>query len=89
LVAEFEAAPCKHDKFAARHKLNVDTFRQWLYRLRAEKPAASRKTALRFVEVVAPKNERGCTLAMGGIELRFEGLPPPEYLAELLSRTGR
>lgn len=89
LVAEFEASPCKHDAFAARHKLNVDTFRQWLYRLRSERPPTPRKAIPKFVEVVAATRDAGCSLTAGGIELRFDRLPPPEYLAELLVRAIR
>jgi len=89
LIAEFEGAPCKHEAFAARRKVNVDTFRQWLYRLRTEKPHTTRKAAPKFVEVVAAKNGSGCSLAAGGIELRFDRLPPPEYLGELLARAAR
>ncbi|NQZ98081.1 MAG: hypothetical protein HRU01_16340 [Myxococcales bacterium] len=74
--------------FAARHKINVGTFRSWLYVLRAEEPAP-RNAVPKFVEVVAAKGGSGCTLATGGIELRFDRLPAAEYLAELLSQAGR
>lgn len=89
LIAEFEAAPCTHGAFAARHGLRITTFRQWLYRLRGESPQAPRVPTPRFVEMVASKSEVGCTLVANGFELRFEQLPAPEYLAELLSRAAR
>lgn len=39
LVAKFEDAGAveKHEEFAARHGIRCDTFRRWLYLLRAEK----------------------------------------------------
>lgn len=89
MVAKFDAAPCSHDAFAARQKINVGTFRHWLYRLRAGKPRATHRSVPKFVEVVAAKPEPGCTLTAEGIELRFDHLPTPEYLAELLSRAAR
>ena len=89
LIAEFETAPCRHGVFAARHGLRVGTFRQWLYRLRGENPRGPRVPTPRFVEMVASKPEVGCTLVANGFELRFEQLPAPEYLAEILSRAAR
>ena len=86
LAAEFEAAPCRHDAFAARHGVNVDTFRQWLYRLRKERPSGARSSRPKFIEVVPARRESGCVLVVGSTEVRFDTLPPAEYLAALLAQ---
>lgn len=98
LIAEFEAAPCGHDEFAARKGVNVGTFRSWLYRVRRFGPVATRQRvgpAARFVEVVSepPKSPElvalECVVCVANVEVRFSRLPPAAYLVELLRSVGR
>ena len=91
LVAEFESAPCPHADFCRPRGLNIGTFRFWLYKLRDE--AEEAKSSPGFVELVVGGRQSTksstCSLVVGKVELRFEALPSPEYLAELLRNVAR
>lgn len=91
LVAEFESAPCLHADFCRRHELNIGTFRSWLYKLRDEPEDLNSSPG--FIELVLNRHQMSktsaCSLVVGKVELRFEGLPSPEYLAELLRNVSR
>ena len=97
MIATFEAAPCGHEDFAARHGLNVGTFRSWLYRLRSEGAdlADAPGDAAGFIEVVsegaAPPNRSGlgCTVRVGEVEVMFTQTPAPDYLAQLVRGLAR
>jgi hypothetical protein len=93
LVSEFEAAPCRHGEFAARHGVRVDTFRQWLYRVRAQQTSGVIGLAPKFIEVGVAGSKRiaggGCTVLAGQVEVRFEQTPSAQYLGDLLARAGR
>ena len=82
VIAEFERSGQSHDRFCERRKLNVGTFRSWLYRLRAE---ASVETP-RFVEVTAAPATAStrCVVRVGDAEIEFASRPEAEYLAELI-----
>ena len=83
VIAEFERSGQSHDRFCEKRKLNVGTFRSWLYRLRAEASVE----APRFVEVTAAPATAStrCIVRVGGAEIEFAPPPSAEYLAELVS----
>ena len=84
IVAEFDASGLTQEVFARKRRLNVGTFRSWIYRIRGalNKP--------RFVEVVkattsvedtlAPKT----TLLVGDARVEFGERPEAEYVVALL-----
>ncbi len=83
VVTEFERSGQSHERFCARRKLNVGTFRAWLYRLRAEGVTE----VPRFVELSgdAPVTSTGCVLRIGSATIEFDSAPEPAYLAALIT----
>lgn len=79
-------------EFARQHGLVYGTFRHWIYQLRAERAKAEAKTQMttaQFVEVDhrslgAP--DRATVVEVGDIRLHLDGLPEPQWLAELAAR---
>jgi hypothetical protein len=90
VIAKFESAPCSHEEFAARHGLNLGTFRSWLYRLRSEGLVKheERADAAGFVEIMRGPDQAssraGCTVRVGNAEVVFGEMPTATYLAEIL-----
>ena len=80
VIAEFERGGQSHERFCERRKLNVGTFRSWLYRLRAETSLA----APRFVEATAAPATAStrCVVRVEGVEIEFASRPEAEYRAE-------
>ena len=89
LIAQFEAAPERHEAFALARGLNVDTFRRWLYRLRHERMKSAGGFEVVRVPPTAPRSRAACIVEVGSARVVFEEAPEPEYLARLLSATGR
>lgn len=79
-VGRFERSGRTQREFCEREGLKLETFRAWLYRLRAD--GGSRP---RFVEVSAeaPKAPPSCRVRMGLAEIEFATVPEATYLAEL------
>jgi hypothetical protein len=83
VVTEFERSGQSHERFCERRKLNVGTFRAWLYRLRAE----GMTEVPRFVELSAdaPTAPMGCLVRVGFATIEFDSAPEPAYLAAFIS----
>lgn len=84
--------------FAESRGVNVDTFRQWIYRFRkerqsqapAEMGALVRRTSPQlgdFVEVQAHPSAL-VTVRLGAVTVEFAAVPPPAWVAELASYGG-
>jgi len=90
IVEQFERSSQSHETFCMQHRLNVGSFRGWLYRLRsvAERgKVARRATRLLPVRVAAPDavdDETVLELAVGDAMLRVRGGLGPAYVAELV-----
>ena len=83
VVARFERRGVSHDAFCAAEKLNIGTFRTWLYKLRRE----GAMEVPSFVEVV-PQGKAaasGCVVRRGDTEVEFGASPTASYLGELLA----
>ena len=89
IIDEFEAASESHEQFCARRKLNVGSFRGWLYRLREER---SRSTVARSATAMVPVVIRppAVTRVDGVVEIALRPLTirapvgaDPNYLSEL------
>jgi hypothetical protein len=83
VITEFERSDQSHERFCERRKLNVGTFRAWLYRLRAEGVTEMP----RFVELSAnaPVAPTGCVVRIGCATIEFDSAPEPAYLAALIT----
>jgi len=82
VIAKFERGGLSHAAFCTREKLNVGTFRTWLYRLRGERTIE----APSFVEVVDPPSPptRTCVLRLGAAQVEFAQAPAASYLVDVL-----
>jgi transcriptional regulator with XRE-family HTH domain len=80
LVRRYEASGMSQTAFAEREGVSVNTIRYWLRKRRdaTEEP-------VRFVEIVGETEpeQAACVVSVGGAEVRFYELPPPEYVAAL------
>lgn len=88
LIAEFEGEGEReeHAEFAARHGVLVDTFRTWLYRLRAERPRRARGVRVLPVTVVGGDGaRREISIDCNGVALRFAEDTDPGYVAALVT----
>ena len=83
VIAKFEGHGLSHEAFCKREKLNIGTFRAWLYRLRAEGGVG----VPGFVEVVeqATPASQECVVRFGSVQVEFGKTPAAAYLAELLT----
>ena len=92
IVEEFERRGLSHEAFCAERRLNVGSFRGWLYRLRTDSPrgkVARSATQLLPVRVGPPSasgDEDLVEVAIGGILVRVRSSVGPAYVAELVSR---
>ena len=82
IVAAFEKSDQSQPDFCAARRLNLMTFRSWLYRIRRENGGPKPK----LVELVPPavRGDVECSVRAGNTEIRFASLPEAEYLATLL-----
>lgn len=90
-VEQFERSGQSHDVFCAQHRLNVGSFRSWLYRLRHDSSQGKvARSATRLLPVrVAPSGaadpETVIELAVGDAMMRVRGDFGPSYVAELVT----
>lgn len=82
MIAKFERSGLSHDVFCTREKLNVGTFRTWLYRLRGEGAIEVPS----FVEVVDRPSPPAltCVLRLGAAQVEFAQVPEASYLVDVL-----
>lgn len=89
IVTEFERSGRTQESFARSRKLNVWTFRTWLYRIRAEK-RQKQPTAAPLVEVevvgdsVTAVRDAVYIRTGNGVTVEFQGTPTPSYLAAVV-----
>ncbi|MBW2735636.1 MAG: hypothetical protein JRH20_24900 [Deltaproteobacteria bacterium] len=88
LVERYEASGLTQRGFAEENEVTVATLQYWLRKARSGDEAPVEQ--FRFVEVVengSPDSATGgMSLEFGdGLTLRFEGLPSPSYLAEVVT----
>ncbi len=83
VIAKFERRGLSQGAFCEREKLNIGTFRTWLYRLRGEGAIE----APSFVEVEdRPRPPaRTCVVRLGAAQVEFAQTPEAGYLVELLA----
>jgi len=92
IVEEFEGSGLSHAAFCARERLNVGSFRGWLYRLRRgpeRGKVAHSATRLLPVRVSAPPrvaDEPLVEVSVAGVVVRVRGCVAPAYVAELVTR---
>jgi hypothetical protein len=92
IVEEFERSGLSHEAFCAERRLNVGSFRGWLYRLRNDSSRGKvARSATRLLPVrVGPPGASGeedlVEVAIGGILVRLRSSVGAVYVAELVSR---
>jgi transcriptional regulator with XRE-family HTH domain len=88
LVERYEASGLTQREFADRNGVTMSTLQYWLRKARSGDEAPVEQ--FRFVEVVENGSPDSATGGMSmefvdGLMLRFEGLPSPSYLAEVVT----
>ena len=92
IVEEFERSGLSHEAFCAQQRLNVGSFRGWLYRLRNDSArgkvarSATRLLPVRVGPPCASGDEDLVEVATGGVVVRVRSSVGPAYVAELVSR---
>lgn len=88
-IRRFEASDISQAAFCAQRRLNVGTFRSWLYRLRDEGVVIKPIKATKFHEVDRVKlnsaNASSCVVRVGQVEVEFHGSPSVVYLSDLVT----
>lgn len=91
IVEAFGRSGLSHSAFCARERLNVGSFRGWLYRLRQDSgrgKVARSATRLLPVRVSVPRpvgGEELVELSVSGVVVRVRGSVHPAYVAELVA----
>ena len=91
IVEQFERSGQSHEAFCAQHRLNVGSFRGWLYRLRSGSGqgkvarSATRLLPVRVASVAGPDEDTVIELTAGEAMLRVRGSFSPAYVAELVT----
>jgi hypothetical protein len=91
IVEQFERSGQSHDAFCAQQRLNVGSFRGWLYRLRSGAAqgkvarSASRLLPVRVAPIGAAEEETVIEFVVGEAVLRVRGGFGPAYVAELVT----
>jgi transposase-like protein len=80
LVERFQASGLSRTQFAAQEGVSPQTLKRWIQKLNG---GETQSAETRFVEVLESKGS-GMTIRVGDVEIRFNGLPSPEYLAEVV-----
>jgi len=100
LILEFEQTQGVTQRaFAEMKGVNVDTFRQWIYRFRHELDnpevpggtvARSTKTSMTNASFVELKLDASplVTVRFGAVAVEFSAVPPPAWVAELAAYGG-
>lgn len=91
IVEQFEGSGGSHEEFCAQHRLNVGSFRGWLYRLRngarrgKVARSATRMLPVRVVPAGTADDDTVIELAVGDAMIRVRGSLGPTYVAELVA----
>jgi hypothetical protein len=91
IVGQFERSGQSHEAFCLQQRLNVGSFRAWLYRLRSGSGqgkvarSATRLLPVRVAPAGASDEETVIELAVGDALLRIRGGFGPAYVAELVT----
>ncbi len=92
IVEEFESSGQSHESFCAQQRLNVGSFRGWLYRLRKGPSRgkvarnAPRLLPVRVSAASASSDEGLIEVGVGGVVVRVHVGVDPAYVAELVTR---
>jgi hypothetical protein len=92
IIEQFEHSGQSHEGFCGEERLNVGSFRGWLYRLRREAVrgkvarSATRLLPVRVAAVEAIRDERFVEVVVGGAVVRVPGGFDPAYVAELVAQ---
>jgi hypothetical protein len=92
IVEEFERSGQSHEAFCVQRRLNVGSFRGWLYRLRNTvvqgnvARSATRLLPVRVGPVGATGDEDIVEVSAGGVVVRLHSGIDPAYVAELVAR---
>jgi hypothetical protein len=91
VVEQFDRSGQSHEAFCAHHRLNVGSFRGWLYRLRSGSVqgkvarSATRLLPVRVAPTGVDHEDTVIELAVGDAVLRVRGALGPAYVAELVT----
>jgi hypothetical protein len=91
IVGQFERSGQSHEAFCEQQRLNVGSFRAWLYRLRGVAGqgnvarSATRLLPVRVAPAGAAEEETVIEFAVGDAMLRVRGTFGPAYVAELVT----
>jgi hypothetical protein len=92
VVEAFEQSGLKHEQFARQQRLNLGSFRGWLYRLRREGGRGGRRGHRRAVRVLPVRVQATPVIAslielgVAGAVLRFAAGTDAEYVVDLVTR---
>ena len=92
IVEEYGRSGLSHEAFCGQQRLNIGSFRGWLYRLRNGSPRGKvARSATRLLPVrVGPPGASGdedlVEVAIGDVLVRVRSSLGPAYVAELVSR---
>ena len=92
VVEQFERSGQSHEAYCAQHRVNIGSFRSWLYRLRRGSErgkvarSATRLLPVRVRPAGAADDETVIELVVGDAILRVRGGFGPAYVAELVTR---
>lgn len=100
IIRAFERSGQTHEAFCAERRLNVGSFRTWLYKNRREASAEVRLVPVELsgrhasvdVRAAAPVNAAASTpivVVVGEVELRVVPGSDPAYVAVLVRELGR
>jgi hypothetical protein len=91
IVEQFERSGQSHEAFCAQQRVNVGSFRGWLYRLRSDSGrgkvarSATRLLPVRVGAVGGAEEETVLEVVVGDAVLRVRGMFGPAYVAELVT----
>lgn len=88
MILRFEEGGLSQARFCTRYKLNIGTFRAWLYRLRGEGVLGKQRKKAKFFEVEHTASDASpglCTLRIDQIAIEFRQPPNVSYLRDLVA----
>ena len=92
IVTQLEKSGLSQLKFADKIGISVAVVRYWAAKLRKEKKRLQKESPVRFLEVLpalAPARQMSSIELPGGIVLKTQELPSPEYIGELYAELQR
>lgn len=95
IIRQFEQTSLSLKQFSRSEGLKYTTFRNYYYKLRSLISQAQQEPVQNFLPVLvrnAQTTQGDASVVVGlpaGVTLQFEQLPPPQYLAELVTCLGR